>query len=97
MHAKLWYHKDMELLSQSKNITDELPEQIDFLILDGGEYSTYPEWQILKDRTKFFVLDDTNILKCSQIKAEILSSDKYSVLYDVTNDRNGYLVGATNV
>ena len=97
-HARLWYHKDMNLLSSSENITNLLPDKIDLLILDGGEYSTYPEWNRLKDRTKFFVLDDTNILKCSKIKSEVISnSEKYSILYDVSNDRNGYIVGCCNV
>jgi hypothetical protein len=98
MHAKLWYDKDMELLKQSQSILNLLPQNIDLLILDGGEYSTYPEWQKLKSRIKYFVLDDTNILKCSQIKREVISdTEQYTVLYDVSSDRNGYLVGLRNV
>lgn len=97
-HARLWYHKDMELLKLAKNVTKFLPNDIDLLILDGGEYSTYPEWNKLKDRTHFFVLDDTNILKCSKIKSEVIAdSNKYTILYNEPNDRNGYLVGYSNV
>lgn len=96
-HAQLWYHKDMMLLLNAANISHLLPDQIDLLILDGGEYSTYPEWHRLKSRTKFFVLDDTNILKCSKIRSEILSDTKtYSILYDISDDRNGYTVGYCN-
>ena len=95
-HARLWYHKDMALLKQSTNISSLLPKQIDFLVLDGGEYCTYPEWQKLKHKTKFFALDDTNMLKCSKIRQEILHSpEKYTVLHDVPS--NGYLIGYTNV
>lgn len=97
-HAKLWYHKDMQLLKQANNVIDLLPESIDFLVLDGGEYSTYPEWQKLKNRTKFFALDDTNILKCSRIRQEILSHpEEYQIVYDITTERNGYLIGCRNV
>lgn len=97
-HAKLWYHKDMQLLKQANNVIDLLPESIDFLVLDGGEYSTYPEWQKLKNRTKFFALDDTNILKCSRIRQEILSRpEEYQIVYDITTERNGYLIGRRNV
>lgn len=97
-HAKLWYHKDMQLLKQANNVIDLLPESIDFLVLDGGEYSTYPEWQKLKNRTKFFALDDTNILKCSRIRQEILSRpEEYQIVYDITTERNGYLIGCRNV
>ena len=96
-HARLWYHKDMELLSKIPNILHLLPDKIDFLILDGGEYSTYPEWQKLKNRCHFFALDDTNLHKCSKIKSEIISDSKYTIIYDVINERNGFLVGYRNV
>lgn len=95
-HARLWYHKDMELLKKSENITQLLPQNIDLLILDGGEYSTYPEWLRLKDRSKYIVLDDTNILKCNKIRKEIIESSDYTILHDVSNDRNGFLVGVKN-
>lgn len=95
-HAALWYKKDMELLKSSQNVLSVLPEKIDLLVLDGGEYTTYPEWKLLKNRTKFFILDDTNILKCAKIRQEILSDSKCTVLKDVTNDRNGYLIGYFN-
>lgn len=97
MHAKLWYHKDMELLKIAENITKFLPDNIDLLILDGGEYSTYPEWTRLKSRSKYIILDDTNILKCSKIKQEILQDSNYTILYNVNDDRNGYLVCVKNV
>jgi hypothetical protein len=97
-HAKLWYHKDMELLKNAKNISELLPKTIDLLILDGGEYSTYPEWQRLKEITHFFVLDDTNLLKCKKIKEEIMEdTDKYTIIHNVINERNGFLVGFRNV
>lgn len=96
-HAKLWYHKDMELLKKAPNVLHLLPDKIDLLILDGGEYSTYPEWQKLKNRCRFFCLDDTNIHKCSKIKSEIINSSDYTVIYDMTNERNGFLVGYKNV
>ena len=96
MHARLWYNKDMELLKTSDNVFSKIPDQIDLLILDGGEYTTYPEWQKLKDRTHYIVLDDTAILKCSKIRQEILSNDEYEVIVDAINDRNGYLVARRN-
>ena len=58
------------------------------LILDGGEYSTYPEFKKLKDRTTIFVLDDTNTLKCMRIRQELLT-EKYQIIYDNLQERNG--------
>ena len=71
-HSRLWYQKDMDNLLTANNVISQLPDKIDFLILDGGEYTTYPEWIKLKDRTKIVVLDDSAILKCQRIRQEIL-------------------------
>lgn len=92
-HAQLWYFSDMRLLSEAQSVLHEIPNEIDLLILDGGEYTTYPEWQKLKDRAHYFILDDTNVLKCAKIRKEVLSDSKYEILYDAPNERNGYLVG----
>lgn len=91
-HARLWYRKDMMLLHNSQSVLDQIPEKIDLLILDGGEYTTYPEWQKLKDRVEYFVLDDTRILKCGKIREEVLADPQYEIIADAINDRNGYLV-----
>ena len=91
-HARLWYQKDISLLTDSKNVLDQLPEEIDFLILDGGEYTTYPEWLLLKSRTKIVALDDSNILKTSRIRKEILESGEYITMYDNLLYRNGFSV-----
>lgn len=91
-HSRLWYQKDIDNIRSAKNIISDLPDKIDFLILDGGEYSTYPEWNKLKDRTRIVALDDSNIFKCSKIREEIISSGDYKVIYDNLYDRNGFSV-----
>lgn len=91
-HGRIHYHRDMTLLKESDNVLDKIPSSIDLLILDGGEYTTYPEWCRLKDRTKIVVLDDSNILKCSRIRKEILDSGKYYTIFDNLNLRNGFSV-----
>lgn len=88
-HAILYYKKDLDYLKTTINVFEKMPEKIDLLILDGGEYTTYPEWVKLKDRTKIVVLDDSNILKCKKIRQEILDSENYEILYDKLNVRNG--------
>ena len=90
LHAQLYYHKDIEYIKTSKNVLQEVQDEIDFLILDGGEYSTYPEWQKLRNKTSIVFLDDTNILKCSRIRSEIIHSNDYFTIKDQSNERNGY-------
>ena len=91
-HAKLWYHKDLEHLKNSENVIDELPMVIDLLILDGGEYTTYPEYLKLKDRSNIIVLDDVNILKCRQIRHELLNDESFILTHENVQQRNGYSI-----
>lgn len=87
-HALKWYNLDLLNLKSSPYILDLIPEKIDLLILDGGEYTTYPEFKVLKDRTKIFALDDTTVLKCNKIRSELIN-DKLIMIYDDLNNRNG--------
>jgi hypothetical protein len=91
-HARLYYKKDLDYLKTMNDVFGQIPEKIDLLILDGGEYTTYPEWVKLKDRTKIVVLDDSNILKCKKIRQEILDSKNYDTIFDDLNIRNGFSV-----
>ena len=68
-----------------------LPDIFDVLLLDGGEFTTYYEFQILKNKCKFIMLDDTNTNKCKLIVDEIKQSNQWSVLKE-SNERNGYLI-----
>lgn len=91
-HARLYYKSDIEYLQSAQNVLELLPKSIDFLILDGGEYTTYPEWHILKDRTRIVALDDTAVLKCAKIREELLNDENYRVISDDLNDRNGFSI-----
>ena len=79
----------MELLSTQPCVLPQLPETIDLLVLDGGEYTTYPEFVALRDRTRIFALDDTAILKCSRVRKELLESG-VTVYKEDLKDRNGW-------
>jgi len=91
-HARLYYKKDLEYLKVMNNVLDQLPEKIDFLILDGGEYTTFPEWEKLKSRTKIVALDDSNILKTSKIRSQLINDNEYEKIFDDLHYRNGFSV-----
>jgi hypothetical protein len=91
-HFELWFDKEVAILGTAPNVLDLLPKTIDLLVLDGGEYSTYFEWLILKDRTNVFVLDDCNLLKCHMIRKEMLSDPDFELLIDDPGDRQGYCI-----
>jgi hypothetical protein len=90
-----WLRSDLNDYMNCENVLNQLPETIDFLLLDGGEFSTYHEWIMLKDRTKIIALDDTLTLKCKQIREELLTDENYKVIID-SSDRNGFAIFIKN-
>ena len=89
---RTWFDEDIKNIRKTDNVLNLIPENIDLLILDGGEFSTYPEYIKIGNRSKIIILDDTKVLKCKKIREELLLNDNYTILYDDLNDRNGFLV-----
>lgn len=79
--------KNCELFLNRKN----LPEIFDLILLDGGEFTTYYEFQLLKNRCKVLMLDDINIEKCKLIVQELSSDPTWKIIKRM-NSRNGYLI-----
>jgi hypothetical protein len=86
-----WYIQDLENCKKVPNVLSIIPDSIDLLILDGGEFSSLSEYQKLKDRVKYLILDDTNMIKNYEVSNIIRSDVNYEVLFD-SNDRNGFLI-----
>lgn len=88
-----WYSDDIASFESCQNILNLIPEKIDVLLLDGGEFSTLAEFNKLKSRTKYILCDDTNTTKCSKI-TEIMNNDdkNYKLIFDnQTDGRNGFM------
>jgi hypothetical protein len=85
-----WLAGDREALSKVPNVLEQLPETIDFLILDGGEFSTKAEFEKLKDRSKYIFLDDTAIRKNKANRANLLADNNFTTIEDKLTDRNGW-------
>jgi hypothetical protein len=87
-----WLNEDLYNLRLVENKIDLIPKRIDLLILDGGEFTTYPEYLKIGHRARFIILDDTNQLKCQKIREELINREGYTILLDELNDRCGYLI-----
>jgi hypothetical protein len=87
-----WREEDILNYTQSPNVIDMLPRQIDVLMLDGGEFSTYAEFQKLRKRSGVVLLDDTKLLKCKRIREELLHDGEWQVVYDLPEERAGNFV-----
>lgn len=88
---KNWLNEDIKNFNNCPNVLENIPEKIDFLILDGGEFSTYKEWYKLKDRTKIVALDDINVLKCERIYNELKEDSNYKMI-EITQEGNGFCI-----
>jgi hypothetical protein len=92
---KLWNDVDIVNMKKCPVFMDRagLPDVFDVLLLDGGEFTTYYEYQLLKNRCRVLMLDDINADKCRLIVSEIESNpDVWNVVKKVSNLRNGYLI-----
>ena len=88
----LWLSQDLKNLDSCPNIVEKIPEKIDLLILDGGEFSTLAEFKILMKRSNYIACDDTRVLKCREIRDMLLKDNNFICLIDELNDRNGFCI-----
>tara|TARA_R110000824_G_scaffold218435_4_gene405105 strand:+ start:11732 stop:12322 length:591 start_codon:yes stop_codon:yes gene_type:complete len=85
-----WIKADLKNMKEVKNVFHTVPDDIDLLVLDGGEFSTYPEYRLLKSRSRIIALDDTKTRKCKKIKEELLQSDAKIILD--SDERHGVAI-----
>ena len=72
---------------------DNLPDIFDVVLLDGGAFTTYFEFQMLKDRCNYLLLDDIRNVKNKKI-VKILKDNPthWAILEEDLNNRNGTLI-----
>lgn len=88
---KGWIQNDIKFMSECPNVLSLLPNQIDFLILDGGEFSTRSEFLKLKGRAKVIFLDDTKCRKNKLNRSDLLVDASYKTIID-SSGRNGWAI-----
>ena len=76
-----------------------LPDIFDVVLLDGGEFTTYYEFQLLKERCRILMLDDTESDKCKLIVKELRDHPSVWRILKEEKVRNGYVIAErlTNV
>lgn len=92
---KEWHRVDIENMKKCNLFLErsDLPEVFDVVLLDGGEFTTYFDYQLIKNRCKYLLLDDINVAKCTKIVEEIKSEpDKWMIIEENKYTRNGFLV-----
>ena len=90
-----WLRQDGESIKEAPNILSILPLHIDLLILDGGEFSSYFEYLLLKDRSQYIFLDDTSAPTIKNYHSRLDMIKNYTTLIDQPAHRNGFYLGLT--
>jgi len=89
---KKWHNVDIINMKKCKLFLERenLPKKFDILLLDGGEFTTYYEYKLLKDKCKYLLLDDTKVEKCRLIVEDIKSNDDtWEIIIEDLTTRNG--------
>lgn len=89
-----WNKIDFQNMADKKlffETTPNLPEIFDFILLDGGEFTTWFEYNLIKDKCKLLALDDTNTFKCKKIVEELKLSNQWEVIHE-SDERNGIMI-----
>jgi len=90
---KHWNEVDIANMKKCKLFLERpnLPDIFDVVLLDGGEFTTYYEFQLLKNRCRILMLDDAFVDKCKLIIEEIKADPSWKIL-NVLNIRNGFVI-----
>lgn len=93
-----WYNDDMSMLSNIElGFLERTNNTYDGVLIDGGEFFGYSEYQLLKDRTKCFFLDDCVYgFKNRQVGEELNNSEEWKLVAGSKTVRNGFAVFIKN-
>jgi|GEM_PF-1097909 len=85
-----WWRSDVEQMKTYKNgFLNSNPLQYDAVLIDGGEFTGFDEFRILREHANCFMLDDTICFKCSEVRRELISDPAWEMIFDDIKERNG--------
>jgi hypothetical protein len=95
---KYWNDIDYKNMENKKLFLDrnDIPNIFDVILLDGGEFTTWYEFQVVKDKCKILLLDDTNTFKCKKILSLLQNDENWNCLF-ISDERNGTAAFSRNI
>lgn len=91
-----WFYQDIRRYNKTKNILNSLPTNFDFVIFDGGEFTTYSEFKKLWKNTKYVGLDDIYSYKQFKVLKFIKANPHCFNLIDTVDSFSIYEVVSTD-
>ena len=94
MREVMGYDFCREQFLKAPIVLDQIPEHVDLLLLDAGEWASSAELDILIDRCDVIALDDTNPERSHKNVANRskLLQLGWEIIADDLQDRNGYAI-----
>lgn len=87
------YIPEKKIIETTKIINIDIIDTIDFIILDGGEYTTQGDYDLLiTKKPKYIALDDVNVYKCKYIRESLLNNKEWELFSENLNERNGWSI-----
>lgn len=91
-----WLNREIGYYKSIPNVLSIIPPKIDFLILDGGEFTSDMEFDLLNERSKYILMDDTNpdsiTIKNIHSRQKVLDGLlPFTVIVDNVNERFGWM------
>ena len=87
------YPKNREAVAAAPDALKLIPDDIDVLILDGGEFSSSAEFEKLRNRARVIVLDDSHrAIKNYHVREELQGDAEWRMIVERPDDRNGWCV-----
>jgi hypothetical protein len=90
--VKGWWEDDVSIIQQSKKpgYLESNSDYFDGVFIDGGEFSGYDEFRLLRGRTHCFLLDDAfKVFKTRKVYQELAADPAWQLIRQNKNDRNG--------
>jgi len=92
---QIWHTTDMDNMKKCKqHMTLDF---YDIIFLDGGEFTTYNDYLVIKDICKYLILDDTKTDKCKKIVEELMMDNTWDLIHEDKETRNGFHIFLKNL
>lgn len=86
-----WLEQDISDYSSAPNVYNLIPNYLDVILLDGGEFSTFFEFKKLASHLRiggYLILDDTKTRKNKNTLEFLRQTSKY-LIKEISSERNG--------
>lgn len=85
-----WWHADKKAEEEAEDVLHLLPDKIDLLLLDGGEFTSLQDFKVLAPRSKYIMCDD---VRARKFRGLSVFTPPFFVRGADLEDRNGWAWG----